>query len=246
VEEPISGTERRHIPWLRLAVLAALIAIPVALAPVIWFALQAGAGVVLLGALLAAGALSLRALPHIGRRLEVHILRAQFAAARANPTEELLSQLMQREAQLGRYRTALANVAAQIEGMREMLEQRKLVAPQYDTRRQTAALQKMEDFQAHHLENLTRAEHALADYGRHLSQKRFEWSFAEAGNSVLASLRSSERENILRDLLQDEASRAIQRAFDQAFASLDMELRTVQRHGVAEDLPLPPQPRTLP
>ncbi|MFM2416762.1 MAG: hypothetical protein RL385_1485 [Pseudomonadota bacterium] len=246
MEKLTERSELRRIPWLRLSVLAALIAIPLALAPLIWVALQAGAGVVLLGALLTAGALSLRALPFLGKRLEMRLLRAQFANARANPMEELLGQLLQREDQLGRYRSAIANVAAQIEGMREMLEQRKLAAPQYDTRRQIAALQKMEAFQAHHLENLTRAEHALADFGRHLSQKRFEWSFAEAGNSVLASLRSSERENIMRDLLQDEASRAIQRTFDQAFASLDIELRTVQRHGVAEDLPLPPQPRTLP
>ena len=173
----------------------------------------------------------MQALPYWGEKLERRLLRARLDEARDNPIEELLSQLVQRSTQLERYRMALASIAAQIEGMREMLAQRRAAAPQHDTEKQAAALQKMQAFYAHHLDNLASAEAALSAYRRHLQAKRFEWSFAQAGKSVLASLRATDRESIVRELLSDEASRAVQLSFDQVFASLEIELRQLEQQS---------------
>jgi hypothetical protein len=169
------------------------------------------------------------ALPYFGQLLEKRILRGRMADAQQNPIEELLNQLLMRGAQLTRYRDALATIAAQIRCMSDMLEERRTVAPQHDTRKQVVALHKMTAFHAHHMENLSTAEVALADYKRHLAAKRFEWTFAQAGKQVLASLRANDRESILRELLSDEASRSVQLGFERVFASLDTELESVER-----------------
>lgn len=219
------------IYWLRGAVLVASVSLLIALGPVLWWAVKTGAGVLALCAFGALSWLGLQALPYWGKLLEQRLLRAQLSAARENPIEELLSELIERSTQLKHYRAALTAIAAQIEGMREMLAQRQAAAPTHDTQKQAAALVKMQTFHSHHVGNLAKAESALIEYKRHLHAKRFEWSFAQAGRSVLDSLRASDRESIVRELLSDEASRSVQLSFDQVFASLEIELRQIELQG---------------
>ena len=234
-----------RIYWLRAAALLASIALFAALGPTLWWAFKAGVGLLALGTIAGCGWLGLQALPHWGRRLEQRLLQARLANARENPVAELLGELVERSAQLERYRAALAAIAAQIEGMREMLLQRKAADPTHDTQRQAAALHKMQTFHAHHLSNLSKAETALIDYKRHLQVKRFEWDFAQAGRSVLDNLRANDRESIVRELLCDEATRAVQLSFEQVFASLDIELRQIEQHGATSPLPWPRLSREL-
>ncbi|HET6338062.1 MAG TPA: hypothetical protein VFG30_32795 [Polyangiales bacterium] len=229
-ERPDSRSQTR-IPWLRLVALGGVTALLVAIAPLLWTAIRAGVSLFALAALMLVGWASLQALPYWGERLERRLLRARIVDARDNPIEALLGQLLQHRAQLERYRAALAAIGGQIQGMRDMLEERRAVAPQHDTHKQTAALHKMVAFHAHHLKNLAAAELALADYQRHLNTKRFEWSFAQAGKRVLDSLRARDRESIIRELLTDEATRSVQSSFNQVFASLDAELQRVEQLG---------------
>ncbi|HTU62918.1 MAG TPA: hypothetical protein VMF89_30870 [Polyangiales bacterium] len=227
-----SKMDRERISWLRAAVLVATFGLLCALGPVLWWVIKTGAGLLALCAFAGLGWLGLQALPHWGKLLEQRLLRARLAEARENPVEELISALVERSAQLERYRAALAAIAAQIEGMREMLAQRRAADPKHDTQKQAAALLKMQSFHTHHLGQLANAEAALIEYKRHLQVKRFEWSFAEAGRSVLNGLRASDRESIVRELLSDEATRAVQLSFDQVFASLEIELRQIELQDV--------------
>jgi hypothetical protein len=225
----LTDATRTRVTWLRIGVSAGVVALLVAIAPAVWTAIQAGVGVFVLAVLLLIGCASLQALPYLGQRLETRLLRARLNDARDHPLETLLTELIERSAQLERYRAALSSIAAQIQGMRDMLEERRVSAPQHDTQKQAHALQKMVAFHAHHMKNLAAAEVALADYKRHLSSKRFEWSFAQQGKRVLESLRASDRESILRELLSDEATRSVQSSFNQVFATLDAELRCVEQ-----------------
>ena len=220
---------RPKIAWLRVAAAALVVLALGALAPALWAAVRAGAGLLALVGLLLLGWGLLQALPYVAERLERRLLRARVDAAREHPLEELFAQLVHRSEQLERYRRALATIAAQIEGLRELLEQRRVEAPQEDVSKQGAALQKMLTFHEHHVRKLGQAEQALADYKRHVTHKRFEWMFARAGQQVLDSLRASDRESIVRELLSDEAGRSVQESFDRSFALLDLELRSVER-----------------
>lgn len=230
-----------RVSWLRLAALSGVVAGLALAAPLLWALMRAGVSLLVLGAVLVVCWAGLQALPYFGERLEQRLLRARMESARNNPIEVLLAQLVERAGQLERYRAALSAIGADIEGMRNMLEERRAAAPQHDTQKQAAALQKMLAFHAHHLKQLAAAELALAEYKRHLAAKRFEWSFAQAGKRVLESLRARDRESIVRELLSDEATRAVQASFDQVFASLAAELQSVeqlQADGAASALAL--------
>jgi hypothetical protein len=217
-----------RVPWLRVAAVGGVIAALVTMAPLLWAAMRAGASLFALAVMLLIGWASLQALPYVGERLEMRLLRARIADARDNPIEALLSELVQRSAQLERYRTALAAIGGQIQGMRDVLEERRAAAPDHDTQKQSAALHKMVAFHAHHVKRLIAADVALAAYQRHLNTKRFEWSFAQAGKRVLQSLRARDRDSIIRELLSDEATSSVQSSFNQVFASLDAELQRVE------------------
>jgi hypothetical protein len=220
--------ESTRVVAVRLGVSAVVIAILAMIAPAIATAIRAGAGLLVLGAMLLVAWASLHALPYVGQRIEVWLLRARMHAARENPLEEMLSRLVARSEQLARYRAALAAIAAQIEGMRDMLAERSKADPSHDTTKQAAALQKMSAFHAYHVKQMAVAQLALADYREHLDAKRFEWNFALAGERVLESLHASDRESIVRELLSDEATRSVQANFNRVFATLELELQAVQ------------------
>lgn len=210
---------------LRAAAVIACIGILGLAAPLLWSAVRAGASLLLLGlfVVLALGALQL--LPYLGQRLERYMLAARLRDARQRPLEQLQAELIQRGEQLGRYRAALASIHAQIEGMRELLEERRKADPQHDVTKQEAALGQMVAFHERHLRKLDAAALALSQYHKHLAAKRFEWNFAQAGQHALEQLHADDRESIVRELLNDEATRAIQLDFHRVFAELDGELR---------------------
>jgi hypothetical protein len=169
-------------------------------APLIWTALKAAAGLVLLAGLALAGGAALHALPYFGQLLENRLLRGRIAAARDNPIEQLQNQLLQRSAQVERYRESLSTIYAQI-----------------------AEVQK-----------LKAARCALRAYENQLASKRFEWAFAQAGRRALENLNPRDRESLVRELLSDEATRAVQFDFNRVFAELDREL--LESHSAAVQL----------
>ena len=174
------------------------------------------------------GGVALRALPFWSARIEQRLLQARIEDARAQPLSELLGQLARRSEQLQRHRSALAAIAAQIAGLQTMLEQRREQAPGHDTHKQAQALTKMQAFYEHHLRRLGEAEQALEAYRHHVTHKRFEHAFAEAGQRVLDSLGPSDHAGVVRELLSDEASRSVQEGFERVFASLELELHSAE------------------
>jgi hypothetical protein len=55
----------------------------------------------------------------------------------------------------------------------------------------------------------------------------FEWDFAQAGHVVMAALRPGELNDLMQDLLTDEALRSVQNRFNTVFAELDVEMRSM-------------------
>lgn len=231
LETTLQNTRVRWLRWLSVGAGVLLLA---ASAPIIWLAVSGGIGLLALGAILAAGFAAVQALPWAGQMLENRLLQVRKGEARRNPIEQMQNQLMFRAQQLETLRAALTGIYAQIEGMSEMLRERRRATPDHDLSRQQAALQKMTAFYTAHVKKLGAAEVALADYKKHLEMKVFEWNFAQHGRAVLQKLKATDQESILRDMLADEASQSVQSHFNQVFAELDMEVRTMGQADVLD------------
>jgi hypothetical protein len=213
--------------WLRVAGAAGVVGLIALAAPVVWLAAAGGVGLLVLGVLALVGAAALRALPLLGQKLENRLLAARKAEARGNPIEQMQNHAMHRARQVAVVRESLINIRAQIETLQDRLDERRRQAPQHDLRKQEAGLLKMRQFHDAYLGKLDDAERALEDYRRHVETKSFEWEFALAGNEVLRQLDAADQERALRELLADEATREVQRAFNRTFAALDVEVRNL-------------------
>lgn len=213
--------------WLRaIAVAAALGALTVA-APLITMAVTAGAGLLALAGMALFGFAALQAMPLGMQKLENRLLQARKQEARDNPIEQLQNDCLRREERLQTFKRALVNIGGQIESMRQMLHERKDKAPHHVLDKQERAIARMDHFYQANIGRLKDAHDALEDFRTQVTQKAFEWEFAQAGQVVMAALNPTEMQDLMQDLLSDEALRSVQNRFNMVFAELDVDLRSI-------------------
>ncbi len=218
---------QNQIWWLRGAAVIATIGLLAASMPIVWVAASAGLGLLSLAAMGILGAAVFQALPWAMQRFENHLLVLRKAQARANPIEQLQNECVRREQRLQSFRRALVTIGGQIESMGQMVEDRAHQDPGHVLERQQRALKRMAQFYDCNLVRLNEAQSALEDFRHQIKQKMFEWDFAQAGQVVMAALRPGELNDLMQDLLTDEALRSVQNRFNTVFAELDVEMRSM-------------------
>jgi uncharacterized protein (DUF3084 family) len=195
--------------------------------PIVWVAVSAGLGLLSLAALGILGFALFQALPWAMQRFENHVLLLRKAQARANPIEQLQNECIRREQRLQSFRRALVTIGGQIESMGQMVADRAHHDPDHVLERQQRALHRMGHFYECNLVRLNEAQSALEDFRHQIKQKMFEWEFAQAGQIVMAALHPGELDDLMQDLLTDEALRSVQNRFNTVFAELDVEMRSM-------------------
>lgn len=208
---------------------AAVVATTVLLAlsaPLVWAAVSAGAGILALASMAAAGVTAFQLLPLGMQKLENRVLALRKKEARSNPIEQLQNDCLRREERLQSFRRALVSIGGKIESMRQMIEERRHKDPGHVLDRQQRGLDRMVHFYQGNLSRLDEAHKALDAFRHQVKQKSFEWEFAQAGRDVMAALNPSEVEDLMQGLLTDEALRSVQDHFNSVFAELDVEMRS--------------------
>jgi hypothetical protein len=216
---------------LRAAAAALVVGALALAAPLVWSAVSAGVGLLALVGIGVVGMTAFQALPYLMQRLENRLLRLRKEEARRNPMEQLDNDCLRREQRLLSFRKALVTIAAQIESMRQMLDDRRQVDPAQALGRQQRAVERMAEFHALNVQRLGEAQVALDEFRRTVAQKRFECEFALGAEVIWESLNPSKADELLQDLLSDEALQAVQSRFNAVFAELDIEMRSVEGPG---------------
>ena len=239
---------KTKIVGLRIAAGAGVLGILALAAPLIWAAASAGVGLIVLLVLGALGVGIMQALPLLGQKWENKLLAARKAEARRNPIEQLQNFLMEKAKRVGLFKQAVVQIGTPIKSLSDMLDDRKRTKPGYDASKQEAALAAMR--QAHQVleAKYRRAEEALgpqmdvdavvdvllaaaadaqpvADAALRaiIDDKRFEWSFGQAGQAAIAQLNAASGEDLLNQMLADEAFASVRDNFNQVFAELELE-----------------------
>jgi hypothetical protein len=216
---------------IRAAAVAVVLAALTLAAPLVWRAVSGGVGLLALAGIGVVGVAAFQTLPYLMQRLENRLMRLRKEEARRNPMEQLDNDCLRRERRLLSFRKALVTIGAQIESMRQMLDDRRQVDPAQVLDRQERAVTRMAEFHALNVQRLGEAQAALDDFRRTVAQKRFEWEFALGAEVIWESLNPSKADELLQDLLSDEALRAVQLRFNAVFAELDIEMRSVEGPG---------------
>lgn len=219
----VNGGERRQVPWVRVGAVAAVVGLLALLAPVVWAAASAGAGLVVLGLLAVLGIGALQALPWIGQRWENKLLSLRKAEARANPIEQLQNFLIEKRRRVGDFKGAVNQIGTQIRSLSDMVEDRKRAKPGYDASKQEKSLDAMRKAHGQLVAKYQRAEQAVQDLENVIEDKKFEWQFGNAGRAAIASLNATSGQELLDEMLAGEAFSSVRDNFNQVFAELELE-----------------------
>jgi hypothetical protein len=212
---------------LRVLAVGATISLLALATPLIWAALSAGAGLLALATMAAIGFASFQALPLAMQKFENRLLQLRKAQAQANPIEQLQNDCLRRDRRLQEFRHALVTIGGQIESMRQMVQERRELAPHHVLDHQERAIARMDQFYRANIGRLEEAHQALEAFRNQVKQKVFEWEFAQAGQKVMAALNPSEMQDLVQGILSDEALRTVQNRFNMVFAELDVDLRSI-------------------
>jgi hypothetical protein len=221
------GMQAIQVWFVRGAAVVAVVALLAISAPLLWAAVSAGLGIAALAGMAAVGFAFLQSVPLGLQKLENKILALRKAEARQNPIEQLQNDCFKREERLQSFRRALVTIGGQIESMRQMVDDRRHSDPEHILDRQDRALHRMKHFYSANIQRLEEAQIALEAFKHQVKQKMFEWEFAQAGKVVMAALNPRELEDLMQDLLTDEALREVQSRFNNVFAELDVEMRSM-------------------
>lgn len=197
------------------------------LAPVIFLAAQATAGLLILGVLSIAGLGLAKSLPLIGQKLENSIVKARKAEATKNPIEQLQNFLMQKAQQVAEFKSAVAMIGAQIKSLQDMVTQRKKERPGYDASSQESSIEAMRTAHATLTQKYVNAEKALGDLKLAISDKEFEWKFSQAGQKALATLNATSGQELMEQMLADTAFASVTDNFNHVFAELELEAKNL-------------------
>jgi len=220
---PPPFSEKKKVILLRVAAVAAVLVVLALAAPLIWGAVSAGVGLIVVIALALVLIGIVQALPLFGQKWENKLLAERKAEARKNPIEQLQNFLLEKAKRVALFRQAVVQIDTQIKTLGDMLDNRKRTKPGYDASKQEAALASMK--QAHQaLESkYQRAEEALSQLREVIDDKKFEWSFGKAGQAAIAQLNAASGEDLLNKMLADEAFSSIRENFNHVFAELELE-----------------------
>lgn len=219
--------QARRVPWLRVAAAGGGVLALAAFAPVLWLAAAGGAGLLVLGGLLAVGLAAVQTLPLLGQKLENALLSARKAEARRNPIEQLQNEMMRRANRLKSFRQALVKVGAQIESIEQMVAERRHKDPGHELKRQQDALHRLRQFQKINLNRLHEATAALDEFRFTVERKESEWRIALAIDEATEMMDPTAADNLMQDLLTDAALRSVQERFNAVFSELDVQMSSM-------------------
>ncbi len=219
--------QAQKLTWIRALTAAAGVAALAVFAPAIWLAASGGAGLLVLGGILAVGFTAVQMLPLLGQKLENKLLSARKAEARRNPIEQLQNEVLRRAERLRSFRKALVTVGGQIESIRQMIEtsQTKFTGPVLA--RQERALEKLQQFHHINIARLNQAQEALQEFKNTVEQKQSEWHIAIAIDDANRALDPNAADHLMQDLLADTALRTVQDRFNNVFAELDVQMSSL-------------------
>ena len=217
-----STTLNKHLAVRVGAGLAAILFLAI-LAPIVWAAASAGVGLIALGVVGLVGFGLAQSLPLLGQKLENRLLSMRKAEARQNPIEQLQNFLREKAQRVLLFRGAVTQIGTQIKSLEDMLEERKRTKPNYDSSKQEKALAAMHEAHTVLKTKYQNAETALAQLKEVIDDKKFEWNFGQAGQAAIAQLNAASGEDLMNQMLADEAFSSVRDNFNHVFAELEME-----------------------
>jgi hypothetical protein len=154
-------------------------------------------------------------------------LSALKAEARKNPIEQLQNYLLEKQRRLEAFKTAVSQIGGQVKTLADMLRERKLAKPGKDYSKKDESLVAM---QAAYNGLRTKAEqgdHAIIDLREVIDDQKFDWKFAQVGQSAVQNLKAMNGQDLLNEVLAGESFDAVRENFNKVFSDIEVEIGNI-------------------
>lgn len=221
-----------------------LLGLAVAL-PVAVMAVQAGAALVVVGALVVGGYLVWRRVPLWIQRNENSIIEANqrelnrhLAAlkqeARKNPIEQAQNEYLRRQRQYEAFKSAMEQIGGKVQAFGTKLARTKKERPNYDMSQETAAYEKMKAFYDSRIERLKVAFQKLSAFRDKIEEASVKWEFQLDANDAIRAMNATDQEAKINEILTEVAFDSVQQEFDAVFAKLDIDAAEMNAQNALE------------
>lgn len=212
-----------HVKGARIAAMLGSIVVLALLAPLIWAAVSAGVGLIVLMVIASVGIGIFQTLPLLAQKWENKVLELRREEARKRPIETLNHFLVQKKTDVKNFKNAVTNIGTQIRSLYDMITNRKKEKPNWDSSEKEASLVQMN--QAHEaLKKIYQdAEVALVQLEEKIEDAQFDWKWGEAGGQAIESINKLSGEDVIEKMLANEAFDSVRDNFNRVFSVLDME-----------------------
>lgn len=191
--------------------------------PILWGLVSAGMSLIVLGIIGMVLMAMVQAIPYFGQVLENRLLSAHKAEARKNPVEQLENFFIEKRSQVTQFKQAVAQILAQINKLKEMVDERKKAKPDYDPTKNIQSIQAMTSAYNALVDKYKKAEQALDELQNKIEEEKFNYQFAQAGQTAINSLNATSGEDVMNQILAGEAFDSIKDNFHKVFADLEFE-----------------------
>ncbi len=216
-------TQKEKVMWVRIGSFVAAVLLLALAAPIIIGAATTGAGLLAILVMGLVGVGIFQSLPLLGQKLENKLLSMRKKEARENPIEQLQNFFIKKRMSVNEFKRAVGAIGAQIKGLADMVAERKRANPNANVSDKEQSIVAMKQAHAALVRKYENAEQALVQLEEKIEEKKFDWKFAQAGGQAIAAINASSGEELVQQMLADEAFDSIRDNFNQVFADLELE-----------------------
>lgn len=208
---------------IRLAAGFGGLAVLALLAPLIWAAVSAGVGLVVLLLIASTGIGIFQTLPLLAQKWENKVLELRREEARKRPIETLMNYLKQKKQFVKDFKDAVVSIGSQVRSSEDMVAERKRDKPNWDSSRKDKAIAEMKIAHQTLVQKYQAGEKALAELEEIIEDKKFDWKFGQVGGQAIEAMNALNGEDLVEEMLAGEAFDSVRDNYNAVFSALEVE-----------------------
>lgn len=149
------------------------------------------------------------------------------AEARKHPIEQLQNYLLEKQKRLEAFKAAVSQIGGQVKTLADMLRERKLAKPGKDYSKKEESLVAMQAAYSGLRNKAEQGDHAIVELREVIDDKKFDWKFAQVGQSAVQNLKAMNGQDLLNEMLAGESFDEVRENFNKVFSDIEVEIGNI-------------------
>jgi hypothetical protein len=151
---------------------------------------------------------------------------------KSNPIEQMENQYIEQRNKLEAFKENIKEFSAAIESAKRNLDNSKSKYPDTDFSRETIQINKMDEFKNIKKAKYNKANETLELFKNKVDIAREKWNLQLSANKAIAKMNNTDKDSLIQNILTEVAFEEVHASNDALFASLEMELNSMEDYKI--------------